>query len=170
MQTDDRQVREFLAMFTLLPMEEVDAVAAEHAGHPERRAGQRRLAEEATRLVHGPEAASAAAEATDVLFGGSPLAAGPEALAVVAEEVPTADLPAAGELAAGVDVVPLLVEAGLASSKGDARRALEQGAVSVNGARVGAGASIDAGAVLHGRYVLLRKGKRSYALLVAPGT
>jgi tyrosyl-tRNA synthetase len=170
MQTDDRQVREFLAMFTLLPMEEVDAVAAEHAGHPERRAGQRRLAEEATRLVHGPEAASAAAEATDVLFGGSPLAAGPEALAVVAEEVPTADLPAAGELAAGVDVVPLLVEAGLASAKGDARRALEQGAVSVNGARVGAGASIDAGAVLHGRYVLLRKGKRSYALLVAPGT
>ena len=62
------------------------------------------------------------------------------------------------------------MEAGLASSKGDARRALEQGAVSVNGERVGPGASIDAGAVLHGRYVLLRKGKRSYALLVAPGS
>jgi tyrosyl-tRNA synthetase len=170
MQADDRQVREFLAKFTLLSMEEVDAVAAGHAEHPERRAGQRRLAEEATRLVHGPEAAAAAAEATDVLFGGSPLAAGPGALAVVAEEVPTADLPAAGELAAGVDVVPLLVEAGLASSKGDARRALEQGAVSVNGERVGPGASVDAGAVLHGRYVLLRKGKRSYALLVAPGS
>jgi tyrosyl-tRNA synthetase len=168
MQADDRQVREFLAKFTLLSMEEVDAVAAGHAEHPERRAGQRRLAEEATRLVHGPEAAAAAAEATDVLFGGSPLAAGPGALAVVAEEVPTADLPAGGELAAGVDVVPLLVEAGLASSKGDARRALEQGAVSVNGERVGPGASVDAGAVLHGRYVLLRKGKRSYALLVAP--
>ncbi|HET8617635.1 MAG TPA: tyrosine--tRNA ligase [Acidimicrobiales bacterium] len=168
MQTDDRQVREFLAKFTLLPLPEVEAVAADHAEHPERRVGQRRLAEEVTRLVHGPGATAAAAEATGVLFGGSPLAAGPDALAVVAEEVPTAPLPGEGELAAGVDVVPLLVESGLASSKGDARRALEQGAVSVNGERVGPGASIGAGAVLHGRYVLLRKGKRSYALLVAP--
>jgi tyrosyl-tRNA synthetase len=167
MQTDDRQVREFLGKFTLLPLPEVEAVAADHAEHPERRAGQRRLAEEVTRLVHGPGATAAAAEATGVLFGGSPLAAGPDALAVVAEEVPTAPLPGEAELAAGVDVVPLLVESGLASSKGDARRSLEQGAVSVNGARVGPGASIDAGAVLHGRYVLLRKGKRSYALLVA---
>ena len=104
-----------------------------------------------------------------MLFGGSPLAAGPEALAVVAEEVPTADLPAAGELAAGVDVVPLLVEAGLASSKGDARRALEQGAVSVNGERVGPGASIDAGAVLHGRYVLLRRASAAMPCWWPPG-
>jgi tyrosyl-tRNA synthetase len=167
MQTDDRQVREYLAKFTLLPLDVIDAVAADHASHPERRAGQRRLAEEVTCLVHGPDAMAAAAEATDVLFGASPLAAGPEALAVVAEEVPTAPLPSAAELAVGVDVVPLLVESGLASSKGDARRSLEQGAVSVNGERVGPGAAVDAGAVLHGRYVLLRKGKRSYALLVA---
>ncbi len=76
MQTDDRQVREYLAKFTLLPLDAIDAVAADHASHPERRAGQRRLAEEVTRLVHGPDAMAAAAEATDVLFGASPLAAG----------------------------------------------------------------------------------------------
>jgi tyrosyl-tRNA synthetase len=169
MQTDDRQVREHLAKFTLLALDEVEVVAAAHLEHPERRVGQRRLAEEATRLVHGPEATAAAAEATDVLFGGSPLTAGPEALAVVAAEVPTAPLPPAKDLATGVEIEPLLVESTLASSKGDARRALEQGAVSVNGERVGPGATLDSGSVLHGRYVLLRKGKRNYALLVAGG-
>jgi tyrosyl-tRNA synthetase len=167
-QTDDRQVREYLAKFTLLSLEDVEAVTAEHLEHPERRLGQRRLALEVTRLVHGPQATAAAVEATDLLFGGSPLSAGPEALAVVAAEVPTAPLPGDAELAAGVDLVPLLVEAGLATSKGDARRSLEQGAVSVNGVRVGPGAVVDTDLVLHGRYVLLRKGKRHYALLTGP--
>ncbi len=167
MQADDRQVGEYLAKFTLLPLDEVAAVSADHAEHPERRVGQRRLAEEATRLVHGSAATDAAAAATDLLFGGDPLAAGPDALAVVAAEVPTAPLPAAGEMADGVDLVALLVEAGLASSKGDARRSIDQGAVSVNGVRAAPDASVGTGDVLHGRYVLLRKGKRHYALLVA---
>ncbi len=167
MQTDDRQVGELLAKFTLLPLDEIEAIVAAHAEHPERRAAQRRLAEEVTRLVHGPEATTAAAEATDLLFGGgSPQSASAEALAAVAAEVPTAPLPTPDELAAGVDLIPLLVECGLASSKGDARRAIEQGAVSVNGERVGPGAALGPGSVLHGRYVVLRKGKRSYALLV----
>ncbi len=166
MQTDDRQVGEYLAKFTLLPVAEVETVTAAHLEHPERRVGQRRLAEEVTRLVHGDEATAAAGEATTLLFGGSPLEAGPEALAVVAAEVPTAPLPTAGEMADGVDLVPLLVEVGLASSKGDARRAIDQGAVSVNGRKAGAGATVDPADVLHGRYVLLRKGKRHYALLV----
>ena len=167
MQTDDRQVGEYLAKFTLLPLEEVEALAAAHAERPERRVAQRRLAEEATRLVHGAAATEAAAAATDLLFGGDPLAAGPDALAVVAAEVPTAPLPPAGELAAGVDLVALLVEAGLASSKGDARRSIGQGAVSVNGVKAAPEASVGAGDVLHERFVLLRKGKRNYALLVA---
>ncbi|HZA44186.1 MAG TPA: tyrosine--tRNA ligase [Rubrobacter sp.] len=169
MQTDDRQVREFLAKFTLLPLTEVDAIAAHHLEHPERRAGQRRLASEVTRLVHGEEAAVAAAQAAAVLFGGSPLEAGPGALAAVAAEVPTAPLPSPAELEEGADLVPLLVESGLATSKGDARRALDQGAVSVNGVKVGPDSTLGAADVLHGRYVLLRKGKRNYALLVNDG-
>ena len=167
MQTDDRQVGEYLAKFTLLPLAEVEAVTAAHREHPERRAGQRRLAEEVTRLVHGARAAAAAGEATALLFGGSPLDAGPDALAFVAAEVPTAPLPSAAELAEGADLVPLLVEAGLATSKSDARRAIDQGAIAVNGGRAAPGATVGAGDVLHGRYVLLRKGKRHYALLVA---
>ena len=166
MQTDDRQVREYLAKFTLLEMAEVDALAAEHAEAPERRHGQRALAREVTRLVHGEAAAVAAEEASAVLFGGSPTEAGPEALAAVAREVRSSSLPADGALERGVDLVPLLVDTGLASSKGDARRSLGQGAVSVNGERVDEGRQVGFGDLLHERYVVLRKGKRSYAVLV----
>jgi tyrosyl-tRNA synthetase len=169
MQTDDRQVGEFLAKFTLLPRAEVEAVTAAHLEHPERREGQRRLADEVTRLVHGEAAATAAAHATAVLFGGSPVDAPVEALEVVAAEVPTAPFPPDGELDAGADLVDLLVASGLASSKGDARRAITQGAISVNGRKAGPDEAVGAGELLHDRFVLLRKGKRHYALLVRDG-
>jgi tyrosyl-tRNA synthetase len=169
MQTDDRQVGEHLAKFTLLPGAEVADVTTAHLEQPERRTGQRRLADEVTRLVHGEVAATAAAHATAVLFGGSPLDAPVEVLDVVASEVPTAPLPPDGELDAGADLVDLLVATGLASSKGDARRSIAQGAVSVNGRKAAPDETVNAEAVLHGRYVLLRKGKRHYALLVRNG-
>ncbi len=166
MQVDDAQVGEFLAKFTLLPLPEVDAAVAAHAAAPERRAAQRLLAREVTTLVHGADAARAAEEASAVLFGGSLDDVGPEALALVAREVPTAALPGDAELAEGVDLLALLVEVGLASSRSDARRSVEQNAVSVNGERAPAGRLIGAGDVRHGGYVVLRKGKRSYAALV----
>jgi tyrosyl-tRNA synthetase len=169
MQTDDRQVREYLAKFTLLSIAAVDELAADHAEAPERRRGQRALAGGATRLVHGEVAARAAEQASEILFGGSPVTAGREALATVAAEVPTAPLPPDEDLAAGVDLVPLLADAELASSRGDARRSLEQGAVWVNGERVEPGRLIGKADVLHGQYVVLRKGKKSYAVLVGTG-
>jgi tyrosyl-tRNA synthetase len=166
MQTDDRQLREHLAKFTLLNLADVDDQVAAHEQAPERRRGQRVLATEVTRLVHGEAAAVAAEQASEVLFGGSPMEAGAEALAAVAAEVPRADLPSDGELTQGVDLVALLVEAGLAGSKSDARRSLDQGAIYVNGQRAEPGRQLDAGDVLHGRYVVLRKGKKAYAVLV----
>jgi tyrosyl-tRNA synthetase len=169
MQTDDRQLREYLAKFTLLSIHDVDELVVAHAEAPERRRGQRALAAEVTRLVHGELAARAAEQASGILFGGSPAEADSEALSAVADEVPVARLPSDEELATGVDLVPLLVEAELASSKGDARRSLEHGAVAVNGDRAGPGRLVDGKDVLHGRYVVLRKGKRSYAVLVRDG-
>src|SRR5262249_6680379 len=68
----DRDVRRFLLQLTLLPVAEAEDVAAAHAAAPETRAGQRRLAEEITTLVHGAEATRAAQAATAVLFGGDP--------------------------------------------------------------------------------------------------
>ena len=170
MQTDDRQVHEFLAKFTLLPLAEIDAVVAEHQQAPERRTAQRLLAREVTRLVHGPDAVRAAEEASAVLFGGSLDDVGADALELVAREVPTALLPDDEALAAGVDLPGLLVETGLASSRSDARRSLEQNAVAVNGEKVGPDRTIGPADLRHGVYVLLRKGKKHYAALVrGPG-
>lgn len=167
MNTDDRQVREFLLKFTLLPISEVDEIVAAHEKAPEQRSAQRALAREVTRLVHGESAAVAAEGASAVLFGGSVDDAGREALELVAREVPTAPLPAGGNAAAIVDV---LIDTGLASSRSDARRSLDSGAVYVNGERVGPDREIGPQDLRQGRFVVLRKGKKSYAVLVSSGS
>jgi tyrosyl-tRNA synthetase len=164
MNTDDRQIRQCLLWFTLLPVAEVDEIVAQHEKAPERRAAQRALAREVTTLVHGEAAATAAEQASAVLFGGSVDEAGPDAFALVAREAPTAVLVATE---GGTDIVDVLIETGLASSRSDARRSLEAGAVYVNGERVSGDRRIGEKDLRHARYVLVRKGKKSYAVLVA---
>jgi len=166
MHTDDRQVREFLAKFTLLGLDEVDAVAASHDEHPERREGQRRLARAVTTLVHGPALAEAAEAASAVLFGGSPLDADEATLEAVAAEVPTL-LVGRDRLVAGVDVVELLVESGACASKSEARRLVDQHGARVNGEVAEAGRRVGGNDLLHGRFVLLRRGKDRYHVVVA---
>jgi len=165
MGTDDRQVRQFLLQFTLLAVAEVEAIVADHEREPGRRGAQRRLAVEATALVHGAEAAEAAEAASAILFGADATAASVAALEAVAAEVPTRRWDR-GALEAGVEVVDLLVGEGfLAASKGEARRALAQGGAYVNGERVGEGARVGPEHLLQDRFVLLRKGKKSYGLV-----
>jgi tyrosyl-tRNA synthetase len=164
MSTDDRQVGEFLAKFTLLPLEEIAAVVAEHEAAPHRRIGQRRLAVEATTLVHGPEAAAAAVAAAAVLFGGS-LAEVPAAtFEVVAGEVPNAAIDRS-RLEADGDVATLLAEVGATASRSEAQRLLKQGGIRVNGTQVGPGATVGVDDLRHGRYLLLRRGKADYWLV-----
>ena len=165
MHTDDAQVHRMLAQFTLLAMDEVDAIAAEHAEAPERRTGQRALARAVTELVHGAAATAAVEEATEVLFGSDPRQASAEALDAVAAEVATATLEPADDLAAGVDLVPVLVRSGLAKSLGEARRQLQQSGVSVNGAKAPEDRQLGLDDVLGGRWILLRRGKRDWAVL-----
>jgi tyrosyl-tRNA synthetase len=165
-QLDDRQVEQQLKFFSLRPLAEIEALLAEHAAAPERRIAQRALADEVTALVHGPEAAEAAAEAADVLFGGDPLAASPAALEALAGEVPSSSAPRASL----ADAVDLLTATGLASSRSDARRQLEQGGVRANGLPIAPGQGLEGVPLLHDRYLLLRKGKRSYHLVeISPG-
>jgi tyrosyl-tRNA synthetase len=165
-QLDDRQLDQQLKFFSLRPVAEIDDLLADHAAAPERRLAQRALADELTALVHGPEAARAAAEAADVLFGGDPLQASPAALETLAGEVPSS----ATTRAALSDTVHLLATTGLASSKSDARRQLQQGGVRANGVILGPDDELDAVPLLHDRYLLLRKGKRSYHLVeISPG-
>ncbi|MDZ4865574.1 MAG: tyrosine--tRNA ligase [Gemmatimonadota bacterium] len=165
--TEDADVERLLRFFTFLPLEEIAAVAAEQIREPGKRAGQRRLAEEVTTLVHGAATLQSVVAASRILFGGMKLAdAGASVLAVLAGEIPTTAVPAT-ELT-GLGLVDALVRCGLAASKGDARRGVQQGGFSVNGSPVGdVERKLTADDQLPGGYVLLQKGKKNYAMLVA---
>ena len=163
---DDRDVEPFLFQLTLVPTAEVHEVVAAHRADPRQRTGQRRLAQEMTSLVHGAAESYAAEAASAVLFGGSVLGVDVATRDTLAGVVPTTTV-ARDEVLRGLDVVDLLVRTGVASSKGDARRTLEQGGCSVNGRRVDLDTIVGEADLLHDRYVLLRKGKRHYHLVAA---
>jgi len=161
MNIPDADVERFLLQLTLLPIEECQAITAAHVQAPNKREGQRRLAREVTTLVHGPAAAAAAEEASAVLFGGSPAGASERALEFLAGEVPTSPFTPGTDLAHAFAATPL------ASSLSDARRTIAQGAASVNGEVVRQDRPLSAADLLHGRWLVLRKGKRTYHLLDA---
>jgi tyrosyl-tRNA synthetase len=167
-QAGDADVEDHLLRLSLRPVAEIAALVEAHRNAPEQRQAQRALARELTELVHGADAARAAEDAADVLFGGDPLAASPEAFELVRREVgATVVAPTALD-----DVVGTLVQAGLAASKGDARRTLEQRGYRANGRQLDdTVSSLDAIPRIADRFVLLRKGKSTYHLLevVGPG-
>ena len=130
---DDRDVGVYLRWFTLFERARIEELEAEHAAAPERRVAQRALARDLTELTHGRGAAERVARVSHVLFGGDPGAADEQTLADLAGEIPCAAWP---ESDAPLDVVALLVAAGSASSRSEARRLVEQGGVHVNGVPV----------------------------------
>ncbi|MBM3685324.1 MAG: tyrosine--tRNA ligase [Actinobacteria bacterium] len=166
MHVEDADVRRLLLQLTLLPVAEVDDVVEAHLADPGRRIGQRRVAGEVTALVHGATVASTAAAASEVLFGGDVAQVDPETLSMLAGEVPTAVVDRAA-LDRGVDPVVLFVEAGAAASKGEARRLLDQRGWSVNGRRLEPGDALGRSDLLHGRWILVRRGRSAYTLLEA---
>jgi tyrosyl-tRNA synthetase len=166
---DDRDVERLLRFFTFFPLEEIAALMAEQAKDPGKRAAQRRLAEEMTARVHGAEVAASVVEATRVLFGGTPIrsvAAG--VLGVLAGEIPSVRL-ARAELE-GLAAPDALVKVGLATSKSDARRGIAGKGFLVNGEAIPAPErTLGAADLLHGKYVMLQKGKRNHAMIVVDG-
>jgi tyrosyl-tRNA synthetase len=161
MQMSDDLVESQLLTFSLRPIDEIRAIVDEHEQAPEKRFAQRSLADELVALVHGPEAAAAASEAADLLFGADPALASENALATIATEVPFSTI----SISDLDDVIGVFVMTGLAKSKGDARRALEQGGFYVNGVRLDAKDQLSDHKLLHGRYLMLRKGKKSHHLV-----
>jgi tyrosyl-tRNA synthetase len=161
MNVTDADVERFLLQLTLLPVGECQAVAAAHAQAPNKREGQRRLAREITTIVHGAAAAAAAEEASAILFGGSPAGASAQALSFLATEVPTSPF------VPGEDLVRALAATPLASSLSDARRTIAQGAASVNGEVVREDRPLTPADLLYDRWLLLRRGKRTYHLFDA---
>ncbi|MBM4027692.1 MAG: tyrosine--tRNA ligase [Planctomycetes bacterium] len=167
-QIDDATVMQNLRMLSLLPLEEIEVIEARHHERPETHEAQRSLAEAMTDLVHGKDATREAARASEVLFGGS-LEGVPEAtFDEIAGEVPRYEVDTARMNGSGASLVELLVDAGLCPSKGRARQDIEGGGVYLNNVRQGAVTrSITTEDLLFGRYVLLRKGKKNYVMVVA---
>lgn len=157
----DADVLGYLRMFTFLSRDELDDLAEQTASRPQARAAQRRLAEELTTLVHGQEETVRVVLASQALFGRAEL----RDLDVATLGAALAEIPSASvELAGGPSLVDLLVESGLAPSRGAARRTVAEGGAYVNNAKV---ADPDwtpvTGDLLHGRWLVLRRGKRHAA-------
>ena len=161
-QLPDEDVERFLLQLTLRSVEEILVLMNEHRAAPEKRLAQRALATDVTTLVHGAAAEQAAAEAAQVLFGGDPTTASAQALAVVAREVPSSEV-TREQLG---DQIAVLVQSGLASSNGEARRTLTQKGFKANGVTLEETKSLLEVDLLHSRFILLRKGKTNFHLLL----
>lgn len=164
---DDRDVERLFKLFTFLELDAIAALMAEQAADPGRRAAQRRLAEEVTATVHGAETAQRVVAASRVLFGGADVrTVDAGTFALIEAEVPTARLDPAA-LAGGVSIVDALVTAGLATSKAEARRGLQGKGYSVNGEPLDeADRKLGTADLLAGRYIMLQRGKKHFALLI----
>jgi len=160
MQTPDDVIASQLLTFSLQALEQVKAIVTEHDEAPHLRFGQRALADEMTALVHGAPAAVAAAEAAELLFSGDPTDASEEAFTTLGAEIPSSRL-TVEHLA---DPIAVFVGAGLASSNGDARRSLTQRSFYANGVQLDENSLLSDQKLVHGRYLLLRKGKKSHHL------
>lgn len=149
--TDDESAIHYLKLFTLLQKDEIDALEQAHAARPGARLAQGRLAKEVTELVHGRERTDSVVRVTEVLFGNSGVGdLSSEELSMLSEEIPTVSI--------GKTIIEALVESGVASSNGDARRLLSGGAISLDGARASEDMTVESAS-------LIKKGKNSFVLV-----
>lgn len=167
--TDDRDVECYLKLFTFLELDEIAQLVAAQQKDPAARPAQRRLASVTTAQVHGAEEAAKARAASEALFGrGSGGEGDEQSLRVIAEstDIPVHTIPRA-EFGDGMLLVDVLVPAGLASSKADARRGVQGGGYYVNGEQVSGVSRRLTRDDFGGRgWVLLRKGKKNYVKVV----
>ena len=163
---DDRDVSRYLRFFTLLPRAEINGLDEALRDHPGEREAHRRLAEETTMLLHGEHALAQAKKASQIFFGGEIAGVGEKELMDIFADVPSKEVASATLDGEGVPIIDLLVTAGLAGSKGDARRSLQGGGISLNNVRVQSETQrIMKRDALHGKFVVLRKGARNYAVV-----
>jgi tyrosyl-tRNA synthetase len=164
--TDDRDVITYLKFFTWLGEGDIRELEIAVAQKPERREAQRRLAREMTRMVHDETALQRAEQAAQVLFGGEVAGLSAAEVADIFADVPSGRV-SGGKLGGeGLPVVDLLMESRVASSKGEARRAIEAGGIYLNNRRVAdAALRISWADVIDNQFLVLRRGRRNYWLI-----
>ena len=164
---DDPSLDGLFRKLTLLPLDEIASILAEHGLDASKRGGQRRLAWEITKLVHGEEEARKAREASEALFGGALSNKTDAELKQICNDVPSVQIPRA-ELEAGIGVADLLVKAGLTESKKEARRLLEQKGFYLNNSDQPLPENertITAAHLASESMMILRAGKKKYCLV-----
>ncbi|MBR6097164.1 tyrosine--tRNA ligase [Candidatus Saccharibacteria bacterium] len=147
----DEALEDYFKYFTFVMPEELDQILAEHRENPGARLGQKRLADEVTKVVHGETAAAQAKKLTDFLFGNGKIEdLSTEDINLLAKSFPTAET--------GQSLVDILAATGLASSKSEARKLITGNAISVNGTKVAEDQTIT-------ELSLIKKGKNKFALV-----
>ncbi|MBQ0987768.1 tyrosine--tRNA ligase [Streptomyces sp. F63] len=163
--TDDRDISRYMRILSFKSREELEELEKTTEERPQARTAQRALAEELTTLVHGADQCAAVIAASKALFGQGELADLDEAtLAAAVSELPHAKVSELGQ------VTDLFAEVGLVASKSAARRTVKEGGAYVNNAKVTAEDAVaTADQLLHGRWLVLRRGKKNLAAIEVTG-
>jgi len=165
----DEDATNWIKIFTFLSKEEITAIESEHIKDAGQRLLQKRLAQEITTFVHGAMEYEKAIETTNKLFSNQTAPA--ESLSIedleAMEGVIKSDFEK-GKIETGIDVVSLLADTGIFPSKGEARKMVQGGGISINRRKVeGLQLTVNSSMLLHGRYILVQKGKKNYYLIQA---
>lgn len=165
MNTSDADVADFLRWFTFLGPGRIEELESAVIEAPEQREAQRELAWEVTVLVHGEDAAEGARKASEALFGEEVASLDEEILLEALSDAPTTTR-SRSSLNGGVPLVDLMVETGLVPSRSAGREAIQGGGAYVNNVRISeTEREIGPTDLLHDRYLLLRRGKKTYHLV-----
>lgn len=161
--SEDSAVEKLMKLFTFMPLEEIAEIMDRHNVSPEKREAQKILAYEITSLVHGKESAETAKKASDILFGADfdIKDLSPEMMETLESEVPSSPISSLPS-----PLIDVMVEAGAASSKGEAKRLVKGGGVSLNGEKISDDRrDLDSCSLLQDGYVFLKVGKKRFFVL-----
>ena len=164
--TTDIDAESFIKKFTLIPLDQINEMIAQHRENPSKRMLQRKLAEYMTEMVHGKEALDGVQQATAFLFGGIDIKDVDEnGWKFVKSEVNTVEV-SKEQIANGVTVIDLATMHDKVPSKSEARKLIKSNGFSVNKVKVGEKETVDESNLINGKYLLLQKGKKDYTLVV----
>ncbi|MBX3135857.1 tyrosine--tRNA ligase [Candidatus Obscuribacterales bacterium] len=156
----DEEVKNFALKFSLESKEVLDGLFQQMSDAPEKRALQKHIAEEVTTLVHGAEECKKAQAISAALFSGDIRSIDPSVINDFFNEAPSAVLGRSVIDGEGVSIIEFLVQSGLASSKGDAKRKLESNGLSINGEKVSADRKLTISDLLHENLIMAKHGKQ----------
>ena len=166
--TDDRDAVNYLKYFTFLPKEEIEALEKQHEENPSARAAHTALAIAMTNLIHGDAATAEAQQASKILFGGGLEGITENTFNEIVGEVPSVEIEKSKLEGEGLPLLKLFVASGLCPSNGQARKDLQGGGLNLNNERQSdSQRRVTTGALLFGKHLLLRKGKRNYTVVSA---